>query len=110
VKPPFWVTIHTLVSGFVICSLVDVALTIYLLATGDFFEVNPIASEVYRLWGNYGLLTYKATAVSFLVLIFYKLHDLSPKTAKYLLIGANLFMGSVVFYSLGLLTQFLISW
>ncbi len=106
---PLKATFHTLLLGFVACSVIDVTITLSLLSTGDYVEINPIAARVYELWGGAGLFVYKCLTVSILIGVFYTLHQQSARAARSVLIGANLFMGAVVAYSLGLLTHFCLS-
>ena len=87
---------------FVLASLADLALTIYLIRhpSSSFYESNPIASWVLFTWGISGMTIYKLSLVSLVCLIAYIIAFERRDIAQKLMSSASLIVSCVVLYSL----------
>lgn len=88
---------------FVLLNAADVFLTYLLLLQKTHFEANPIARYFLYSWGIRGMIYYKFGLVAFVSVIAQIIARRQPSTAKWLLNGGSLVVGSVVIYSLLLL-------
>ncbi len=97
---------------FVLTSLLDLFMTFLLLYFSNrgmmrnvVVETNPIAQYFISGWGTMGLVWFKITMVTLIVLVAQVIATRRPLVAQFTLNGATLFVGSVVAYSALLLIQ-----
>ncbi len=86
---------------FVLGSLADLGLTIYLVRhpSFSFYESNPIASWILYSWGILGMAVYKLSLVSLVCLIAYVISSQRRDIAQRLMSSACILVCCVVAYS-----------
>ena len=97
---------------FVLASLLDLFMTFLLLYFSNrgmmrniVVESNPVAEYFIRGWGTMGLVWFKLTMVTLIVLVAQVIAIKRSTIAKLVLNGGTLFVGGVVAYSAVLLLQ-----
>jgi hypothetical protein len=88
--------------GFVILSLLDLLLTWNLVESsgGVVYEANPLAGDILADHGWCGLTWFKLATTAIVVAIGIIIHQVRPRTARWLFGGASAGMSLIVGYSI----------
>ncbi len=92
---------------FVIINMLDVLMTHLLLRTGSFYETNPIAQIFIGKWGLAGMAIFKLFLVAFVLIIANVVAIWRVGTARKLLYFGSALIGTVVIYSVYLLSSYM---
>ncbi len=93
-------------SFFILVNVIDFFVTYWMLAVGGFRESNPVAAYFLHRWGPVkGMLIFKLSLVTFVILVSQLIALKRPETARRLLIFGSLAVAGVVVYSLMLYSR-----